>query len=156
MIGNLQLVFANQRSNMSCGSYFHKFKLDTRKGEYSLLSIISYLSRLSGAFGGSEGNRSRLRARSGSALTATGSHSPPTRSIPSIYISKSKAPRRVLLILVDPRGIEPLSEGRSAKLSTSVFGLIFSLPVAIPTKIGGGSSFIRDGYKSNSPFTFTA
>ena len=58
--------------------------------------------------------------------------------------------------LVDPRGIEPLSENPFSKLSTSVFGPIISLPVAGPTKIGGGSSFIRGGYKSNSPLTFTA
>lgn len=112
----------------------------------------------SGAFGGSEGNRSRLRARSGSALTAPGSHSLPTRSIPSInQIKNKKHTTRVrFLFLVDPRGIEPLSENSSTKLSTSVFGLVFSLPVAEPTKIGGGSSFIRGGYKSNSPRTFTA
>ena len=60
------------------------------------------------------------------------------------------------MFLVDPRGIEPLSENPSTKLSTSVFGLVFSLPVAKPTKIGGGSSFIRGGYKSNLPRTFTA
>ena len=58
--------------------------------------------------------------------------------------------------LVDPRGIEPLSENLSTKLSTSVFGPKISLPVAGQTKIGGGSSFIRGGYKSNSPRTFTA
>ena len=58
--------------------------------------------------------------------------------------------------LVDPRGIEPLSENPFSKLSTSVFGPIISLPVVGPTKIGGGSSFIRGGYKSNSPLTFTA
>ena len=37
-------------------------------------------------------SNSRLRARSGSALRATGTHSLPTRSTPSISIQKQKAP----------------------------------------------------------------
>ncbi len=45
---------------------------------------------LTRAFNEVEGSRSRLRTRSGLALTATGSHSLPTRSTPSI-VQKSKS-----------------------------------------------------------------
>ncbi len=49
--------------------------------------------------------------------------------------------------MVDPRGIEPLSENPFTGLSTSVFGLVISPPVVLPTNLGEGSTFIRGCYK---------
>ena len=59
-------------------------------------------------------------------------------------------------VMVEARGVEPLSENRSAGLSTSVSGLLISSAVAKPAKLSQSSSFIRGRYKSNLRLTFTA
>ena len=52
-----------------------------------------------------------------------------------------------LTCLVETRGVEPLSENLFTGLSTSVFGLIFSPLVVLPTNLREGSAFIRGCYK---------
>jgi len=95
------------------------------------------------------GESSRLRARSwvGSDLPPAG-HSLPTRSIPFIYHQIKEAPSKgCFFYLVDPRGIEPLSENLLISLSPGAFcSLNFPLGDVNRQTSLLGSHFLRDRF----------